>query len=238
MAARVHGWRKYRLFNVMEGTNVPTLIGNMGVRLHSAQPPSAVCTGFTNFQDWLDDDVKAMPKEEQHPEGAAAPQLNCTCGYYLHRLWPEDESPNYPHGPTIFAHVTCIGRTVLHTEGARTAAYQIDYIIPPPSVDVALGESYLVHEYGPPEREKIPLVPLVEKACSKLQIPLIPFYDKEACPECIIANKEEGREPSWEEGRYGYAIGIGPRVPMDNTNVDNLPDVLGESLPGTDLYAD
>lgn len=227
MAARVHGWRRYRVFTLPDSLQDAYLMGGTGVKLNSARPPAARCSGFTSFQDWVTDKVRAMSQIERHPPSGRAPQNNCTCGYYLLSHWPDESE--WLAVPTIYAHVTCIGQTILHTEGARTAAYQVDYFIPPRVCQVPLGKTYLSHQYGPPEREMVDLVPLMARAFKKLQVPMIPFYGDGACQECIEANKEAKREPSWEEGKHGYPI-LG--------NVDDLPEVLGEPLSGTDLYSD
>lgn len=80
--------------------------------------------------------------------------------------------------PAIYAHVSCMGDTILHEKGARCSRYSLDYFI----------EAYHVPE--------------LEGIAERLNVEILDPNDDNGCPVCLD-NATEDRKAAWFGITYG-----------------------------------
>ncbi len=194
----IHGWRIYRAMR--QGGELPTLVGGRTVGAHSQVSERATCLGFDPSAVWIREEARRMPASERHPPDQPVPQFHCTCGYYGHRLFPEDVEAGEATDPQlVFVHASVIGPAVIHPEGWRGAALRLDYIIPVRRVPVPLGK-FIATQYGPPEYEGMWFDDVVVGIAERIGVPIRPFDHPDACADCVEAHREfKHPGPSWSE---------------------------------------
>jgi len=76
------------------------------------------------------------------------------------------------NAPAVYAHVSCLGDTILHEKGARCAQYSVDYFL----------EAYHVPE--------------LEHIASLLNVEVLEPNDENGCPVCLDSATEP-RKAAW-----------------------------------------
>lgn len=186
----IHGWRVYNVGRCNKHQRT-TLVGLQGMHVHTKESPEAKCTGFLSYADHVTDEQRQRHEEGKIPKHTAGAELDCTCGYYFHRLYPRAS------GQSVVAHVTAIGKVAIHSEGGRMLKYRIDFLCAP-KINAAVWTTAELDKMGYPEGwhvEKV--VDIVDRIAEELGVPVLdPETDENACRICQLANgwREDGRE--------------------------------------------
>lgn len=102
------------------------------MHLHSALQREAQCRGISGAK-WMTEaarqrlNARYASGGKKVPHDGPAPDWDCSCGAYFYRTLADAYQTDY----NIYAHVTCLGRTMLHTSGGRTTQYSVDYFLAP-----------------------------------------------------------------------------------------------------------
>jgi len=194
MATRIHGWRAYTVGRCKK-TQRPTLIGLNGMHVHTGVSPESKCRGFLQYADHVTPEQRQRHMKGEIPEHTSM-ILDCTCGFYFHRLWPVSSHQ------TAVAHVTGIGPVALHTEGGRMSKYRIDFIAVP-KVNAVLYTMDQLSEEGTPTGWKLEkLTDVLGRIADELGVPLLdPETDPNACRACQEANGWLDQEESSDKDR-------------------------------------
>jgi hypothetical protein len=106
---------------------------------------------------------------------------------------------------SVYAHITCLERTILHSEGGRTTQYSVDYFLAVPHEHVeqkvylpfpsdeskAKGPtvSFPVGASGHAQRAEERLyAEVLEEIALSLGIPILERDDLQGCPVCLVTN--------------------------------------------------
>ncbi len=138
------------------------------------------------------------------------------CGSYFFRLLKDCwTSPT-----SVYAHVTCMERTMLHQNGGRTTQYSVDYLL---ASTVRDGQSaYIFHSND--KLAQGPMVPLIwgyvgaggalaeeinygealTQVAKHLDVPVLSKSDLAGCPSCLVANGWVEPEVITEEMRKSW----------------------------------
>ena len=207
MAATVHGWRVFNVKRCNSHEGEVIIAGLYGKHVHSRHMGRARCRsgGRATYAMWITEEAeknRKLKKEEVEPHDLDdCPHFDCTCGYYFYRLYDLAVGDNGSMTSQVLAHVTCIGETVLHTEGGRTSRYQVDYILPPkpdsdlllvqlpddvPKKDDTEPDLWHLQMFGPMTTVK--MGPAVEGIAQGLGVPILERDDLSGCQDCLLAN--------------------------------------------------
>lgn len=213
--AFIHGFRAFSFARCFR-TGLPVLAGAAGQHLHQTLQVEAVCSGISSAK-WMTEAARERLKAvatggPSTPHDGPAPDWDCTCGAYFYRTW-EDV---WMGGASAYAHITCLGRTMLHSGGGRTTTYSIDYLIAPKrpddkvylpveNADEARAQGLKVTSYPYNPYDFLPFArgwsfaeecvqsELLDRLALSLGVPVLEKTDLKGCPSCLIANK--WREP-------------------------------------------
>jgi hypothetical protein len=104
----------------------------------------------------------------------------------------------------IYAHVTCLGRTILHTAGWRTSQYSVDYFLEPEQEirPAVIGFGW---DYDRSQKEAL------EELAPGLGVPILEKNDLQGCPDCLVVNlwrrsseiTDQMRKDWYGEGYHG-----------------------------------
>ncbi len=129
------------------------------------------------------------------------------CGAYFYRTW-EDV---WMGGASAYAHVTCLGRTMLHSSGGRATTYSVDYLVAPKRPDDkvylpvenadearAQGLKIVHYPYDPYDfllfasrwtfAEECVQSELLDRLALSLGVPVLEKTDLSGCPSCLEVN--------------------------------------------------
>ena len=123
------------------------------------------------------------------PHEGPAPDWDCSCGSYFYRTMDDAWVTDY----NVYAHVTCLGRTMLHTAGGRTTQYSVDYFISPeddrqkvyqmnPMLSSPFGS------YSPMVESDKSMLETMTDIGQTLGIPVLGREDLQGCPVCLEVN--------------------------------------------------
>lgn len=206
MASFIHGFRRFNFVNCSK-TGIPVLAGMMNMHVHAKVQKAAECTGISSAM-WMTDAAKLRLYEVQHGQREKvphdidrAPEYDCTCGHYFYRTWKDV----WQAASNVYAHVTCLERTILHTNGGRTTQYSLDYLLsePHPGSKVFLAIEDPAKAVGQLIQSPAGIGPgydfpilaeqrLYEEVLSEVALSLgVPILDKESllgCPVCLEVN--------------------------------------------------
>lgn len=205
MSSFIHGWRAFG-FARCSRTNEIVLQGQSLMHLHNPVQKAAECKGISGAM-WMTDTAKdrlakRLEGGKSVPHEGPAPDFDCTCGSYFYRTIEDT-----PQNPTsVYAHVTCLERTILHTSGGRTTQYSVDYLLAPskpimkvyvqpkssaqpqnPVVPVVVTSNWgYPHMFAVGEEHNFAEV--LKEVASSLKVPILEKEDMKGCPECLLAN--------------------------------------------------
>lgn len=234
MAAFIHGFRRFNFVNCAT-SGIPVLAGMMNMHVHSKVQKSAECKGISGAM-WMTDAAKLLLAEVDRANGPKvphdadlAPAYDCTCGHYFYRTFKDVWST----ASNVYAHVTCLERTVLHVNGGRTTQYSIDYLLTPPIAGsnvflglqkedeavgkvikspVSLGGGYNFAVLA----EERPYEEVLQEVSLSLGVPIIDKNSLLGCPVCLEVNGwREPSEISERMKREWFGVGYQPRPPLD-----------------------
>ena len=235
MSSFIHGFRRFTFVNCRK-EGIPVLAGMMNMHVHSKVQKAAECTGIMSAM-WMTDAAKLILNEvnvgrrQKIPHDIdRSPEYDCTCGHYFYRTW----SDVWSTATNVYAHVTCLERTILHTNGGRTTQYSIDYLLSPP---VSGSKVFLPIE--DPSKAKGPVIqaPMgfgpgydfsvlaeerpYEEVLAEVSLSLgVPILDKESllgCPVCLEVNgwREPGEISERMKSEW-FGLGYQPQAPLDS----------------------
>lgn len=234
MPSFIHGFRRFNFVNCRT-SGIPVLAGMANMHVHSKLQKSAECKGISGAM-WMTDSAKlilsevAAGRRDKVPHALdRAPEYDCTCGHYFYRTFKDVWST----ASNVYAHVTCLERTVLHVNGGRTTAYSIDYLLAPPIAGsnvflglendadavgkiikspVAIGDGYRFALLA----EERPYEEVLQEVSLSLGVPILDKNSLLGCPVCLEVNgwRETG-EISERMKREWFGAGYHPRPPLD-----------------------
>lgn len=162
----VHGWRAYSL-KLCEREGGFVFAGQYGKHLHSIHSSAATCRGY-NFAaaSWTSEE----PREHSDWE---IPFNPCSCGFYGYTKLPSMTN-------VYLAHVTALGRTIIHQNGWRAAKYQLDYFLSPFFSEITF------------EGATLNSADVLEEVLGYIDIPtpVFEFGDPKACKRCTAKTLE------------------------------------------------
>ena len=160
----IHGFRPFKLGRCYKTGNPVLEDLDSGQHLHSALQTEAVCH---------------VPGA-QH-EDAPTPDWYCDCGYDVYRTY----DGAYVGPDAIYAHVMCLGRTILHANGSRTERYSVDYfLVSEPGHKVHIIDP-TVPDSGGMEVDQVEVVATIAEA---LGVSVLKRDSNEGCPVCAVVN--------------------------------------------------
>ncbi|KKN84480.1 hypothetical protein LCGC14_0289420 [marine sediment metagenome] len=172
------------------------------MHLHSALQEEAQCRGISGAK-WMTEAAREKLNAvyafegKKVPHDGPAPDWDCTCGHYFYRTLKDAYLTPY----NIYAHVTCLKRTMLHTGGGRTTQYSIDYFLSPERP----GQKVYIAPAMPPAMQQ-PVYPsalawpppilgsshdqqeVLGAIGMSLGIPILDRDDMRGCPSCLEIN--------------------------------------------------
>ncbi len=205
LSSNIHGWRAFSFGRCERVPDVPILLGAARTHLHQRVQEAAKCTGIAGAK-WMTNKARERSlaaKDNTPPHEGPAPDWDCTCGAYFYRLLKDC----YTSPTMVYAHVTCMERTILHQNGGRTTQYSVDYLLASEAHDgqVAL----LLYDYDEDTTlAKSLVVPLhfgyvggggmmaelvnygesLTQVANHLDVPVLSKSDLAGCPQCLVAN--------------------------------------------------
>lgn len=197
MSTVVHGFRSYTLVRCRK-TKRLTLKGQLGMHLHQNPSKRAECRGPTASAQWMPQETKEKIARWQREREAGqhyhdpldVPYFDCSCGYYVYRHPVEsDKQPSLADPFVLFAHVTAIGKYVLHQDGARVQRYRLDYFLrPKQDVEVwVYSDSSFDYSYYTPS-ERVSLIKAMEEIAAEFGVPILDEQDSHGCHICQLVN--------------------------------------------------
>lgn len=235
MASFIHGFRRFNFVNCRT-SGLPVLAGMMNMHVHSKVQKAAACTGIMNAM-WMTDAAKlllqqvSVGKKSRVPHAEdRAPEYDCTCGHYFYRTFKDVWST----ASNVYAHVTCLERTVLHVNGGRTTQYSIDYLLAPPkpgtmvflpleSEDKAVGKLVTAPVMlGPGFRyaliaEERSYAEVLQEVALSLGVPILDKESLLGCPVCLEVNgwREPGEISERMKSEW-FGVGYHPQAPLNS----------------------
>ncbi len=222
-SSNIHGWRVFSLARCEKVPNAPILRGAAGMHLHQRVQEAAKCNGFSGAL-WMTEAAREKQSKTvmgSVPHEGPSPDWDCTCGAYFWRLLKDCWA-----SPTnVYAHVTCMERTMLHQNGGRTTQYSVDYLL---ASEIRDGQNaYIYHSND--KLAQGPMVPLnwgyvgaggalaeeinygeaLAQVAKHLDVPVLSKSDLAGCPDCLVANSwvepeviTEGMRREWYGAGY------------------------------------
>ena len=202
MSAFIHGWRVFSFTNCSK-TGLPCLSGASGMHLHNKVQKAAECRGISPAI-WMTEAAKERSKLKSAglPSGhdEPAPNYDCTCGNYFYRTFKDA----WQSASNVYAHVTCLERTILHVNGGRTTQYSVDYLLPSTRGDVGqkvylpiddpakakgpvVNQPFSFYDFNMQMEERLYSEVLSEIALS-LGVPILDEKSLLGCPVCLVVN--------------------------------------------------
>jgi len=206
LSSFIHGFRRFTFVNCRK-SSVPVLAGMMNMHVHSKVQRAAECTGITSAM-WMTDAAKLILHEVELGRSGKvphaidrSPEYDCTCGHYFYRTWKDVWSS----ATNVYAHVTCLERTILHTNGGRTTQYSLDYLLSEPKAN---SKVFLAIDDQSKAKGKVIQAPAglgmgwdfsvlaeerpYEEVLAEVSLSLgVPILDKDSllgCPICLTVN--------------------------------------------------
>lgn len=200
--AFLHGFRVFTFVRCSRTKEI-ALAGQAGMHLHSSMQKPAECRGISGAM-WMTEtardrlanrDKKRGPRV---PHETPSPDYDCSCGSYFFRTFQDA----WISEVNAYAHVTCLGRTMLHQNGGRTEKYTVDYLIAPEREGAkvyvyGLDPKHLPPAYAPvvyggwgmwgaaEERDQREVL---EEVGLSLGVPVLAREDLSGCPMCLTVN--------------------------------------------------
>ncbi len=202
MSSDIHGWRYFSLARCEKVEDAPILRGSAGMHLHQRVQAAAKCNGISGAM-WMTEKARERSiaaKDSKPPHEGPAPDWDCTCGSYFYRLLEDC----YTSPINVYAHVTCLERTILHQNGGRTTQYAIDYLLDTEVHDGQMAYLYYDNEklakgpsvptvwgymgFGGMMAEEINYSEALIQVAGHLGVPVLKKTDLAGCPDCLVAN--------------------------------------------------
>lgn len=203
-ASFIHGWRVFQFARCAKTGSV-VLQGSSNMHLHSRVQKVAECKGISPAV-WVTQTARErLAVVEQGEVDAAAvhdgeaPDWDCTCGHYFYRTLKDAWNSEI----NVYAHVTCLERTMLHKNGGRTTQYSVDYLLAPTTphlkayIELANASQaragnkavLLGGLYGwVGQMEECDYAQELDSVALVLGVPILEREDLNGCPECLIVN--------------------------------------------------
>lgn len=196
------------------------------MHLHDRVQKAAECRGISGAL-WMTETARERLEARDKKEGPAvphegpAPDWDCTCGSYFYRAFEDAWVSAY----NAYAHVTCLERTMLHTNGGRTTQYSVDYFLAPTLADQkvylpiehqdqAQGRpvAAIPHQgdlggyYGFPGQMAVirDQKEVLEEIALSLGVPILDRTDLRGCPVCLVFNGWRDEKEITEEMRRDW----------------------------------